>query len=296
MSRSHSAILFADIAGSSRLYKELGDDRAQELIAAALGEMTQVVHTHGGRVVKTIGDEIMAQFADATGAIEAAIGIQRLRHKSQPRLQARIGTHFGPTIAQDADVFGEAVNDAAALVRIAKGGQIITSTETVRELGDRLKAQARRFDRVKLKGADESTVIYVIDWEQETTATEATQVMSTINDDTLTLPPGNLLELRYRDKTLGVTPNHTPFIIGRDHGIAHLQVLCSTASRDHFRIEFRRGKFVLADNSTNGTWVQLDGQEPIYLRREELPLTGSGCISVGQAIDPANPHLIRFRA
>lgn len=292
---SHSAaILFADIAGSSRLYKEQGDDRARELIAEALDEMSTVATRHQGRVVKTIGDEIMVHFPSATQAIEAAVNIQRLRHKSQPRLQARIGAHFGPVIEQNSDVFGEAVNDAAALVRIAKGGQIITSTDTVRQLTERLKAQARRFDRVKLKGADESTVIYVIDWEQETTAAEATQVMSAISDDTQTVPPGGLLELRYRDKHQGISPNHTPFIVGRDHAIAHLQVLSTVASRDHFRIEYRRGKFILADNSTNGTWVQLDGQEPVYLRREELPLTGPGVISVGQAIDLENPHLLRF--
>ncbi len=292
---SHSAaILFADIAGSSRLYKEQGDDRARTLIAEALDEMSAVVTRHQGRVVKTIGDEIMVHFPSATDAIEAAMNIQRLRHKSQPRLQARIGAHFGPVIEQAGDVFGEAVNDAAALVRIAKGGQIITSTDTVRQLTERLKAQARRFDRVKLKGADESTVIYVIDWEQETTAAEATQVMSAISDDTQTMPPGGLLELQYRDQRVGISPNHTPFIVGRDHGIAHLQVLSTVASRDHFRIEYRRGKFILADNSTNGTWVQLEGHEPAYLRREELPLTGPGMISVGQAIDLENPHLIRF--
>jgi len=289
-----SAILFADIAGSSRLYKEAGDDQARALIAAALDEMTTIVGQQKGRIIKTIGDEIMAQFPSATNAIDAAIQIQRLRHKSQPRLLARIGVHFGQTIEQGGDVFGEAVNDAAALVRIAKGGQIITSSDTVRTLGDRLKSQARRFDKIKLKGADESTVIYVIDWEHETTATEATQVMSAINDDTLTIPPGSLLELHYQNKRASITPNQTPFIVGRDHGIAHLQVLSTVASRDHFRIEYRRGKFVLADNSTNGTWVQLEGQEPIYLRREEVPLTGPGVISVGQAMDPENPHLIRF--
>lgn len=292
---SHSAILFADIAGSSRLYKDLGDNSAQDLIARALDEMSQVVRRNNGTVVKTIGDEIMARFDSATAAIEAAIAIQRLRHRSQPRLEARIGVHYGPTLDQGNDVFGEAVNDAAALVRIAKAAQIITSTETVRELGDRLKAQSRRFDRVKLKGADESSVIYVVDWEQETTATEATQLMSAISDEAQTLPPGSILELRYRDQRMGITPNHTPFIVGRDPGIAHLPVGTTVASRDHFRIEYRRGKFVLADNSTNGTWVQHDGQEPIYLRREELPLSGSGIICIGQPITADNPHLIHFK-
>lgn len=291
-----SAILFADVAGSSQLYREQGDRQAQHLIGRVLADMSDTVTRRNGRVIKTIGDEIFCHFDSASDAMEAAIAIQRQRQKTQPRIDVRIGLHYGPVLHQGNDVFGEAVNDAAALVRIAKGGQIITSAHTVRELPERLKAHSRRFDRVRLKGASEASVIYVVDWAQESHASEATQMMSVITDThTLPVQTSSLLELRYRDQRIALNPAQTPYIIGRDPGIAHLAINTTVASRDHCRIEFRRGKFVLLDNSTNGTWVRHDGQNTIYLRREELPLAGSGVISAGLALDDTNPHLIRFR-
>jgi len=73
-----------------------------------------------------------------------------------------------------------------------------------------------------------------------------------------------------------------PFIIGRDHRKSHLHVDSSLASRDHCHIVIHRGKFVLVDHSTNGTYVKTPEQPEIYLRREELPLQGEGTISIGR--------------
>jgi predicted component of type VI protein secretion system len=66
-------------------------------------------------------------------------------------------------------------------------------------------------------------------------------------------------------------------------------------SRQHARIEFRRGKFVLVDQSTNGTWVRGDDGKDHYLRREELALWGEGMISLGDRIHPEHPATIRYR-
>lgn len=302
--RQSAAILFADVAGSSRLYKSLGDDRAQAMIGAIVMEMAEATRAHGGEVIKTIGDEIMASFETAESAVRAAIAIQQRRRDATPRVDARIGTHYGPTLVHDRDIFGEAVNDAAHLVSIARGGQIVTSSDTVEALPDELKARATRFDRVRLKGAREVSVIYLVDWEREDGEPQpgtrsprgATEVISAHLDPRPSVMAVARLELHYRDQALSVGVEDLPFIVGRDPAIATLPVLSSVASRDHFHIDYRRGKFVLKDNSTNGTWVRLDGQQAaIYLRREEAPLTGPGTISIGRAIQDDDPHLIRFR-
>ncbi len=292
-----AAILFADIAGSSRLYKELGDTRAQEIIASALREMMTVTLDYGGRVVKTIGDEVMASFPTAEAGILAAMAMQSDRADSEPRTDVRIGVHFGPVLRQGDDVFGEAVNDAAFLVKIAQAGQIISSSDTVLELPDHLRARAHRFDRVQLKGASESTLIYRLEWEEEggTMGSLSTQVISAlVDEDAASEPARTRLELAYADRRIVVTPESGRFVVGRDSRMAALPILSEVASRHHFHIEFRRGKFVLADSSTNGTWVQIAGQDPIYLRREEVALTGTGIISVGQEIEKGDPHLIHF--
>lgn len=300
--RHTAAILFADVAGSSRLYKCVGDDQAQEVINSIVVEMSAITREHRGIVIKTIGDEIMASFSQAEEAIRAAIAIQQRRGISMPRMQARIGAHYGPVLVRDRDVYGEAVNDAAHLVSIARGGQIITSAATVEKLPDDLETRAVRFDRIPLKGSRDPSIIYLVNWEKtgsEPSADElatgyATQVFAAFTDIQPAAPPARL-EIHYQGRRISIGQEDLPFVVGRDPN-AKLPVLSSVASRDHFRIDYRRGKFVLKDNSTNGTWVQLEGQdEPMYLRREEAPLTGGGTIAIGRAISADDPHLIRFQ-
>lgn len=298
--RRNSAILFADVAGSSRLYKTVGDDRAQEIVNAILGGLSAITGDHGGRVIKTIGDEIMASFDTAEAAVRAAIAMQRDRRTSDPPLPARIGTHYGPTLVRDRDVFGEAVNDAAHLVRIARGGQIVTSGDTVRALPPELEARTTRFDRVPLKGSREPTLIYLVGWQEDehapSPAARSTEMIPAHTATTQVRSEPARLELHYDDRWISIGEADLPFVVGRDPEIAALPVRSSVASRDHFHIDYRRGKFVLKDNSTNGTWVHLDGQrDPVYLRREETPLTGAGTVSIGRAIREDDPHLIRFR-
>lgn len=294
--RQTSAILFADVAGSSRLYKSMGDDQAEQVINTIVGEMSAISEEHGGRIIKTIGDEIMASFGTAEAAVRAAIAIQLKRRDSSPRMEARIGTHYGPTLVRDQDVFGEAVNDAAALVRIARGGQIVTSGDTIDQLPEELKARATRFDRIPLKGSREPTIIYLVYWETERRPAGSTEVVPTIVEHRESTAKPARIEIQYQDRWISIGTEDLPFIVGRDPDMATLPVRSSVASREHFHVDYRRGKFVLKDNSTNGTWVHLEGQDkPIYLRREEAPLTGGGTISIGRAISEDDPHLIRFR-
>jgi adenylate cyclase len=62
------SILFADVSGSTRLFEERGDVEARRIIAAVLAALTTITATHGGRVIKTIGDEVMCVFPSAVQA------------------------------------------------------------------------------------------------------------------------------------------------------------------------------------------------------------------------------------
>jgi predicted component of type VI protein secretion system len=65
-------------------------------------------------------------------------------------------------------------------------------------------------------------------------------------------------------------------------------------SRYHSRIEHRRGKFIITDQSTNGTFIQTEEGQEIFLRREELTLYGSGYISLGKKVDRSDVNLMHF--
>jgi class 3 adenylate cyclase len=104
-----------------------------------------ITEQHGGRVIKTIGDEVMAIFPEAAQAGRAAVdiqlGIAGMAPVEKVRLGVRIGLHYGSVVERDGDVFGDTVNLSARLTEMASRGQIITSLETVGEAGR--PAQAR---------------------------------------------------------------------------------------------------------------------------------------------------------
>ena len=139
------AILFADVSGSTKLYETLGDAEALATIGRCLEVMRAVCDDHGGRIVKTIGDEAMAVFPLPANAAYAAIAMQKqisaLRTASGAALAIHAGFHFGPVIDENADVYGDAVNVAARLSSLAKAGQTLISAETVDVLSPALRAR-----------------------------------------------------------------------------------------------------------------------------------------------------------
>jgi class 3 adenylate cyclase len=288
------AIVFADIAGSTRLYDTLGDTTARQLVAECLEAMTRVVRRHGGAVIKTIGDEVLCTFATAAAGVEAAIGMQEAITYEVPGsnphcpadLAVRIGLHYGPALLEGGDVFGDAVNVAARMAGLAKGGQIITTQATAGALPALLQASTRQVDRLTVKGKADAIDIYEVVWQAEEVTRMSDGVLASENS-------GARLHLRCQDQHLIVGPLTGPCVLGRGKK-ANLVVNDGLVSREHARIELRRGKFVLSDHSTNGTYV-LTPEGPFYLRRDEMMLSGEGRIGLGRDVKEDSPQLVHYR-
>ncbi|MGH1373365.1 MAG: adenylate/guanylate cyclase domain-containing protein [Cellvibrionaceae bacterium] len=288
------AVMFADLSGSSSLYKSLGNLDAKEMIDDTLSAMISEVKLHNGRLIKTIGDEIMVSFEDPSHACHCAQMLQRQASLIDAQLPVRIGVAFGDTLLDQEDLFGDTVNDAAHLTHIARAGQILLTQALADCLSESLRRECHEFDRVTIKGQADKSIIYRLHWESMTQAHNATRVMS-IEDNT---QPHHVahLNLQYGEQSLDLLPENTPFILGRDSNSANLRINSDLASREHCEIVFRRGKFVLVDHSTNGTYVATSSQDEIYLRREELPLMGDGKIALGQSVKKGGELVVRFRA
>ena len=294
----NAAIIFSDVAGSSKLYKQLGDQEANAAISRCVTMMAKEVEQHNGIVVKTIGDEVMARFDSAARACAAGIAIQQNSHADPHGLNIRIGAAYGRAILQDNDVFGEVVNDAAAVAKVAQAHQFLISqafADGLKDLEEDITIHP--FDKIKMKGSQQVTVIYRVDWEPQDITVNATQVIEvgTLQYDHVTPQIDLIYEHQGSTvKSLSVTPKAAPFSVGRESKSCSLGVPTTFASREHFHIVHRRGKFLLKDHSTNGTYVQEDGSSVIYLRREEMPLRGSGVITMGQTPEEAE-HILRFQ-
>lgn len=288
----HCAILFADVAGSTRSFDALGDEKAKEWILGIQRLMSDVVKNNSGEVLDYIGDEVMCRFLDANSAVDAACHIQRAMQEIPPTegitAAARIGINWGSIIADGDRLFGDTINIASRLTEIAEAGQIIISDAIASLLSAEAQHEVRQFDRVNLKGKSEALSIYDVLWEQEGVTT-----IVAAGKNPVAQAKGDVLLLEYKQEKREVGQNTTGFRLGRDNE-SDLVITSSLASRNHARIEFRRGKFVLIDQSTNGTYIKTNDGKVVYLRREELPLWGSGDIGFGEAISTDNQNTIRF--
>jgi len=290
---SHLAILFADISGSTRLYELLGDAVARLRIADCLRRLEEVVLEHGGKVVKTIGDEVMCTFPEVEAAVIAACGMQELFHDPGVEdtadgaiaLAVRIGLHAGPTLVESTDVFGDAVNVAARMVAQAKVGQIITTRVVVDRLPSLLRGNTRLIDHAPVKGKKDTFELFEVMWQQDD--------VTRMSPDIVVKPARQAqLLLTHGSSTLVVDDHRPQIVLGRSK-TADLTVVESLASRLHARIEYRRGKFFLVDQSTNGTYVRNDTDDA-FLRREEALLSGSGAISLGRPFVEKPQDLVEF--
>jgi hypothetical protein len=271
-------VLFADVSGSTKLYEMVGDKAAHEAIDLCVKLFSALTEQHGGRVVKTIGDEVMAIFPRPGEAARAAVDIQLGMSEMAPvdkvRLGVRVGMHFGPVVERDGDVFGDTVNLAARLSEVASKGQIITSLETVQWLDPIQRLDCRTLYEITVKGKEKDVSICEVLW---TDTDDATQLVSSraSTDGTDTL------RLVYRSRVLNLSEEHPSLVMGRD-AAADLVVPDRMASRTHCVIERRQDKFVLTDRSANGTFLSIDGDREIVLRREESLLRSHGYIALGQ--------------
>ena len=283
-------VLFADVSGSTRLYEKLGDKEALHAVERCLNRMTRATEQFKGRVVKTIGDEVMAVFDSAEAGMDAACSMQQRVDDLPPvsgiKLAIRIGFHFGPAIEDAKDVFGDTVNTAARMAGLAKAGQIITTAETVGALPTLLQQSTREIDALSVKGKAEDVRVCEVLWQESDDLT--------MKSGSVALAPVSArLTVRHGENVQVLDPGHGAFSLGRDAG-CDIIINDRRASRTHARIERRRDKFVLIDQSTNGTYVTFVGEAEFALKREEVILRSKGRISFGHAFDEGG-EIVEFQ-
>ena len=287
MSQSRpQTILFADVSGSTRLFETKGDVEARRLIAMVLNALSAICVQHGGRVIKTIGDEIMCTLPGALNGLLAACDMQRKMARDidfvRDNLAVRIGLHHGEALEENGDVYGDAVNVAARMASLAKREQIVTTAATVQGVAGKLP-ETRGLGRARVSGKLLPIEIVDVIWQEDTSGMTMVQSAIRIGDAAAQAPVGGKLRLRHRDRLIELDENSEPFMMGRESS-NQLVVEADWVSRTHAQIEFKRGHFMIADRSTNATYVCIGQDNELRLHRDELHLRKSGTISMGQAV------------
>ena len=277
---SEAAVLFADVSGSTKLYETAGDAVAHAAIEKCVNIMREKTVNAKGRVIKTIGDEVMSAFKTADDAADAAIEMQSAIAELPPvgstQIGIRIGFNFGPVVERDGDVFGDAVNLAARLAAVATKGQIISARDTVMLMAPMLKAATRAITTIQVKGKAQEIQVYELIWQQS-------EDMTTLASQKSVYKPKNAkLRLVVQGSEVILSAERPAVALGRDAS-ADLVIKERMASRAHGKIERRLDKFILTDHSANGTFITIEGDKEIVLRREEFTLRGHGWIAFGQS-------------
>lgn len=289
------AILFADVVGSTRLFEVLGDVAARDKVQACVEIMRRATEQHGGTVVKTMGDEIMAIFKDCDAAVDAAVEMQAaitghpdLEVEGQ-HITIRIGCHFGPVVQETRDVFGAAVHTANRMTSQAKAGQIIITDSIYGRLSEEWRAIARQVDVAVPRGQHGEVTIYELLWQHGET-TSMLPSISTIADEKKPFR----IRLRYLGTEVVLDNRERTYATlgrGQDNDLV---IKGNLVSRLHARIEAAKNRFMLVDQSTNGSFVQGKGGDDAFVRRDAIPLKGEGVIGLGRVPEPQSYHTVEF--
>ncbi|MGB5169481.1 MAG: adenylate/guanylate cyclase domain-containing protein, partial [Acidimicrobiia bacterium] len=162
-SEGTATLVFTDIVDSTVLAQSVGDVAWAKLIGAHERTIGRIAGSHGGTVVKFLGDGSMLVFESARAAIRAAVELQR-SCDAEP-YAIRIGIHTGEVIRTANDLLGLTVNKAARVASAATGGSIMVSSTTRELVGQMEGVRIGEPKIVRLKGIADAHQIAPVEWQ-----------------------------------------------------------------------------------------------------------------------------------
>jgi class 3 adenylate cyclase/pimeloyl-ACP methyl ester carboxylesterase len=168
MARRLAAILAADVAGYSRMMSDDESGTMAALQAMRSEVISPAIARHDGRIVKLMGDGILAEFDSVVEAVACSAEIQRElvernRNKVETsRMQFRIGVHLGDVIADGDDIYGDGVNIAARLENLAEPGGVCISRQAFDQVEGKLPIDFQNLGPQNLKNIARPVDVYAV--------------------------------------------------------------------------------------------------------------------------------------
>ena len=287
------SVLFADVSGSARLHEKLGEAEALRAVDRCLKRMERGVEGFGGRIIKTVCDELMAVFDNADEALQAAIEMQQrvgdLPPVSGVKLAIRVGFSHGLIIEEEGGITGETVSEAARLAGLSMPGQILTSSLAQANLSAALQRLTRDIGSATANGTPSGTKIFEVIALDPDAAIKKSEASSSSTAS----PTASHLCVRYDGQVFVLDGSKKYLLLGRA-AESDIVIHDRRASRNHAKIERRGDKFVLIDISTNGTYVTLTGQTEFVLHHAECVLQGKGVLNFVASSNGPESDCIEF--
>lgn len=171
--KSHTCevtLLFTDIVGSTHFFEKWGDIAGRQMIQAHNDLLFPIITEYKGRIIKTIGDSIMAVFDEPSMALNCTVSLQRAiaaHDEVAPeilRFSVRMGLHYGRAVLDEKDLFGNVVNTAVRVESLADGGEILLSAAVRDQIGD-CGVPLTNLGSETVKGREHTVELYTADWQ-----------------------------------------------------------------------------------------------------------------------------------
>jgi class 3 adenylate cyclase len=298
--RARCTVLFADLRGSTGLYERLGNAAAAELVTNTVQALAGAgVGTHG-RVVKTLGDGLMALFTSSQAAVDAALRMQDMIARGldvqgagpvvtqrAAGLRLHVALEHGEVVEVGDDIYGDAVNVAARLLDHSGDQEIMVTRHVLEHLDERSRRMFRSLDSIVLRGREQPVSVYTCAGSPQRDGPET--CFESWED--ASEPDGIRLWNHTGELVLGL--RSLPALLGRG-AQAHFLVNDASTSRSHAQLEWRGQSLQITDLSSNGTHVRFSDGELVTLRRSSCVLHGRGQIGLGRLPEPGGSATVDF--
>ena len=167
------SVLFTDIKGSTTFFETRGDLEGRAMVQTHNDLLFPIIERHGGSVIKTIGDAIMATFQAPQDAVETSVDMQRAldahNRKASPgdRISVRIGINHGKGLVEKTDVYGDVVNVAARVESLADGGEVLVTESVYKAVRNSDDILLRYHSTTEVKGKSEPIEVYRVVWQED---------------------------------------------------------------------------------------------------------------------------------
>ncbi|MEW6755190.1 MAG: adenylate/guanylate cyclase domain-containing protein [Candidatus Latescibacterota bacterium] len=163
-------IMMCDVVASTAYFERRGDLEGRIMVQRFVGLTAPLIERYHGKIVKTLGDGLLASFTEARGAADSAIAIQEAlaahnEHQlEEDRIAVRIALHFGKAVVDATDVFGDVVNVTSRMQHMAQGGSIVVSASLREQLAQHPDLVIRFAGNAQLKGKSLPAPYYRLVW------------------------------------------------------------------------------------------------------------------------------------
>ena len=278
-------ILVADVTASVELYERVGDACAFAIIAGMLDKLRSAAESGGGAFIQSRGDDVLCIFEDVAGAADAAASM--LGEAALGEVKLHVAIHRGEAIVARDSIFGDAVNVAYRLASIANTNEALASDSVVERLEAGRRKTFRPLRSFRFKGKALPIEVFALD-------EHGTQLMTQLPAHLLDQGGGEdvVLRLSYSGERWEVGEAES-LSIGRSEGVDVL-IDRQWVSRRHAVLHVRDGVAMLTDRSSYGSFVSPGGTMEVMVRRQSVPLAGSGLIGLGTSITQPEAERLEY--